>query len=106
MGGLKGCPTARLWSEEEVRLLREHYPDHGAKWAGWAEVLPGRTEGAIGNAAVRRGLTRRTPRWTPAQDESLGRILAELARRTGRAPTAVATHMLCLARRMGEGEGR
>lgn len=96
----------REWTTGELSALREHYPAHGRQWPGWADVLPGRSRSAISNAAVRLGLTRRTPRWTPAQDESLGLILAELARRTGRAPTAVAAHMLCLARRMGEGEDR
>lgn len=96
----------REWTTGELSALREHYPAHGHQWPGWADVLPGRSRSAIANAAARHGLTRRTPRWTPAQDESLGRILAELARRTGHAPAAVATHMLYLARRTEEGEGR
>lgn len=96
----------REWTTGELSALREHYPTHGRQWPGWADVLPGRSRSAIANAAARHGLTRRTPRWTPAQDESLGRILAELARRTGHAPAAVATHMLYLARRTEEGEDR
>lgn len=96
----------REWTTGELSALREHYPAHGRQWPGWADVLPGRSRSAIANTAARHGLTRRTPRWTPAQDESLGRILAELARRTGHAPAAVATHMLYLARRTEEGEDR
>lgn len=44
------------WSEAEDVMLREHYPVRGPKWAGWAEVLPGRSYTAITTRAHKLGV--------------------------------------------------
>ena len=37
-------------------MLRHHYPMRGAHWAGWADVLPGRSVGSIKNRVTKLGL--------------------------------------------------
>lgn len=49
-----------LWSEAEDAALAANYPEHGANWDGWDEVLPNRTRSAISARAVGRGI-RMTP---------------------------------------------
>ncbi|MBQ9006737.1 MAG: hypothetical protein IJ092_10255 [Atopobiaceae bacterium] len=46
-----------VWSDAEDDAVREFYPRHGGSWAGWAEVLPGRTKAAIRVRAGRIGVT-------------------------------------------------
>lgn len=41
-----------LWSEVEDNAVRQFYPRHGSKWAGWSEVLPNRTTKAISGRAA------------------------------------------------------
>lgn len=45
-----------LWSEVEDNAVRQFYPRHGSKWAGWSEVLPNRTTRAISARAARLGV--------------------------------------------------
>lgn len=35
-----GGRTWARWTHEEDELVRRHYPEHGAMWDGWAELLP------------------------------------------------------------------
>lgn len=35
-----GGRTWARWTPEEDELVRTHYPDHGAAWEGWAELVP------------------------------------------------------------------
>jgi hypothetical protein len=44
----------RALSDLEEQMLATYYPRHGAKWKGWAEVLPDRTYEQIRRAASRR----------------------------------------------------
>ena len=32
----------RRWTPEEDAQIREHYPEKGARWAGWARLMPER----------------------------------------------------------------
>jgi len=45
-----------VWTERELAALRRHYPNHGAKWDGWAAWLPGRTANAISIKASQCGV--------------------------------------------------
>ncbi len=60
----------RTWTNEEVDVLREHYPEHGARWDGWGRLLPGRSEASITHAAERWGVRHRRY-WTEGEDEVL-----------------------------------
>lgn len=42
-------------------MLREHYPEHGAAWYGWSELLPLRTANAILGHAYTLGVKCRRP---------------------------------------------
>lgn len=44
------------WSKEEEAVLIEHYPSHGETWEGYVELLPSRTQRAIGKKARDLGL--------------------------------------------------
>lgn len=48
--------TRTAWSEQEDEVLRAHYAERGPSWAGWAEVLQGRSQQSIVNRANRLGL--------------------------------------------------
>jgi hypothetical protein len=50
--------TKRIWSEEEKKIVREHYPNLDTKRL--AEALPGRSAGAIHDIAGRLGV-KKTP---------------------------------------------
>ena len=39
--------SATKWSAEEEAALAREYPEHGAAWDGWHELLPGRSYEAI-----------------------------------------------------------
>ena len=56
------------YTKEETRALRKHYPLHGAAWDGWADVLPGRTQGSISSMAIKLGLRAPSSRWTTSDD--------------------------------------
>lgn len=56
-----------LWSEVEDNAVRQFYPRHGSKWAGWSEVFPNRTTRAISARAARLGVPR--VRKNPKVDE-------------------------------------
>ena len=45
------------WSDDEVAILRAHYPEHGARWVGWESLLPDRTDRAIQRKAGLLGIT-------------------------------------------------
>lgn len=64
-----------LWSPEEEAALAEHYPTHGADWAGWEDLLDGRTRLAIGAKARKMHLTspKHHRRWGPGEDAKLAR---------------------------------
>jgi len=32
----------RRWTPDEDDLIREHYPERGARWRGWADMMPER----------------------------------------------------------------
>ena len=32
----------RRWTSEEDALIREHYPEMGGGWSGWARLMPDR----------------------------------------------------------------
>jgi len=46
--------SGRPWSEEEIQILREHYPKHN--WEVLLELLPDRNSGAIMHKAWRLGI--------------------------------------------------
>ena len=50
----------RRWTEQEDALIREHYPEHGALWDGWAKLMPERnpTKDDIHNRAHKLGIKR------------------------------------------------
>lgn len=49
------------WTEQDEATLIEHYPQHGGKWDGWEELLPGRTIEAIHSRAHLLGLSYEGP---------------------------------------------
>lgn len=55
--------VVEMWSEYEEDIVRVYYPEHGAQWKGWSELLPGRTLNAIQNRAYRLGV-RYCARWS------------------------------------------
>lgn len=65
-----------LWSEVEDNAVRQFYPRHGSKWAGWSEVLPNRTTRAISARAARLGVPRRE-RKEPQGDERHRKVSME-----------------------------
>ena len=81
------------WDESERAVVREHYPERGPRWDGWAEVLPTRTRRSIENRARTLGVRHdpvgrprcdgRTGGWSAAEDACLLRALADAARSTG-----------------------
>lgn len=58
------------WTQEEIDALREHYPEHGARWDEWRRILPGRTERTITKMASKHGIRYRRW-WTEEEDEVL-----------------------------------
>ena len=56
------------YTDDETRALRMLYPLHGAAWEGWADVLPGRTQGSISSMAIKLGLRAPGSRWTTSDD--------------------------------------
>lgn len=49
------------WSNDEMRVLRAHYGEHGPDWVGWEMLLPGRTKSAIQSQARKTGLLMARP---------------------------------------------
>lgn len=45
--------SGRAWTDEELVALGSFYPEHGASWDGWEDVLPGRTQRAIAMCAFK-----------------------------------------------------
>lgn len=81
----------RRWTDEQCAILAEHYKAHGPSWAGWGELLPGRTPGAIREKAKRIGLSERhRHEWSVDELGLLEAVLAELSRMTGKPPAAIA----------------
>lgn len=68
-----------LWTDKELQLVRENYPEHGGDWDGWAAALPGRSPRAIYRKANDMGVFYRGPRkqlgggrrWSPEEEEIL-----------------------------------
>lgn len=50
--------VTRKWSTEEDFALRACYRDRGHRWAGWTDLLPGRSYESIRKRALRLGLAR------------------------------------------------
>jgi hypothetical protein len=50
----------RRWTEQEDELIREHYPEHGGVWDGWARLMPERcpTENDLHARAHKLGVKR------------------------------------------------
>lgn len=46
-----------VWTDAEVNALRVHFPLHGPRWDGWAEVLGRRSEASIKSKARQLCLT-------------------------------------------------
>lgn len=51
-------PSATLWSDLEDDAIRQMYPGRGPHWAGWSDVLPGRSPRAIEQRASALGVRR------------------------------------------------
>lgn len=67
--GLKSDEVRDLkYTDEEAKTLRSLYPLHGSVWDGWAEALPGRTQGSISSMAIKLGLKAPSSRWTTSDD--------------------------------------
>lgn len=60
-----------LWTEDELRLLRQLYP---MPYAEIAKRLPGRTPGAIRKKAGHMGLSPKVHVWTGAEIKTLRRV--------------------------------
>lgn len=83
-------PRGVRWPERDEEALREWYPLHGSRWAGWETRLSQPySPGAISQHAAKMGL--RAPRgWSPEEDRELVLAAASLCRRLRRTPLAVA----------------
>lgn len=108
----------KRWSDAETATLLANYQAHGADWDGWAELLPGRTIGAIHSKAHLLGL-RLVPEtamrrkiagrqlghrpWTPEMDRAAVSAIYLLAKAVGRTASECAVRILELedARRTG-----
>lgn len=91
--GLHRPARRRRWTAAEDTTVRDGYAD-GRTCRHIAELLPGRTAGAVTARARKLGLTTYARRWTEADDERLRRLLgsrspAQLARALGRTPEAL-----------------
>ncbi len=83
---MEGCARERAWSPAELDAIREHYPEHGSKWPGWADLLDGRTPGAIAARAERIGVHRYGRvygPWTDRQRKAMLRALAGVSSACG-----------------------
>lgn len=56
------------YTDGEVMAIKKHYPLHGSAWDGWADVLPGRTQGSISSMAIKLCLRAPSSRWTTSDD--------------------------------------
>ena len=75
-GTFRGCPavdgrTSLWWTTGEIDALRRLYPEHGPRWDGWAEALPGRSVTSIASKAHLLGVLGPTSR-LPWSDEEEG----------------------------------
>lgn len=65
----------KSWTEAELKILAEYYPDHGPHWSGWKTLLPGRTYWSIKSKApaskIYSKLTNGARRWTDADVAAL-----------------------------------
>jgi hypothetical protein len=102
--------TSRHWAPEEDEALRRLYPTHASGWAGWPDILPGRTPTAISNRAGTLGLcTRRRVPWTEGEDDAVRAHYPEHGRfwegwedlLPGRTPPAIARRAQLLKIRKG-----
>lgn len=94
------CAERRPWSDAKRWVLASLWDGHGKWWDGWAKALPGRTPDAIADQAQVMGLTWKRPRdkWAPEEDALLLRHIMEVAQRTGRKPSSVASRVATLRR--------
>ena len=95
---MSGRGTGKRWTPDEVRALTDHYPDHGRRWSGWAERLPGRTERQIYNKAYRMGIRGPSRDWTRKEDAEIDMLLGMLEERMHRPRSAIASHMYLVTR--------
>lgn len=64
------------WTTSEVERLRRLYPEHGPRWGGWHEVLPGRSVRSIASKAHAVGVVgpgNKMP-WTDEEEGFLRRF--------------------------------
>lgn len=79
--------SATKWSEEEKEVLLRLYPEHGAAWDGWRELLPGRSYDAIRGKAVKLNVGTREPTPRVPPDPNEGRVMACM--RCGMTPSQI-----------------
>ena len=80
------------WGSDELGILRAYYPGHGSSWAGWGEVLPGRTERAIGHKANAIGLRHESRGPAPEEPDPVEAVVAAMMA-DGMTPSGIDGHM-------------
>ena len=79
------CEKGRArWTDEEDALLHEHYPEHGPRWDGWAELLPKRSRQAIQQRSARIGASCRPDSFSKDEKKALAGAVADAASELGR----------------------
>lgn len=68
--GAKYRGPFKEWGEGELALVREHYPQRGSRWGGWARLLPDRSPSAISHKASDLGLKHQKS-WTDTEEAVL-----------------------------------
>ena len=89
------------WTEAEDRALAERMAEHGERWDGWRELLPGRGIGAI---RARMDELRRRATWTDAQRRTLLAHAAAMARACGHTVADCAAELQRLRSRHARGK--
>ena len=92
--------NGREWTPEEEGALRDALAACDA-WPDVCERVPGRTLPALKARACKLGLrirgARQSSGWTYRDEAAVAEALADLARRTGHAPSAVAVRCVRIA---------
>ena len=71
--------TRKPWTTSEDAMLWAHYPRRGSHWAGWAEILPGRSVSSIANRVQKLGVRMEQPERSAAIDADERTTLGVLA---------------------------
>ena len=108
----------RSWTEDELLVLRELFPEHGSRWDGWDDHLPGRTQAAIqcrahvsglrmspgasrehlaAGSTVRERARRDAQQFSAMEDLVIVRAMGYAAGSTGRTPLECARRALFIA---------